>query len=40
MLAALLVIEKEKVRFEVQFEVRLQFKGGVLIRDKPVELTS
>lgn len=40
MLAALLVIEKEKVRFEVQFEVRLQFKGGVLVRDKPVELTS
>lgn len=38
MLAALLLVEKEKVRFEVSFEMRLEFKGGVLVRDKPVLL--
>jgi hypothetical protein len=38
MLAALLLVEKDKVRFELNFEVRMQFKGGVLVRDKPHRL--
>jgi hypothetical protein len=38
MIALTLDIEKDKVKISFVFELRLRFKGGVLIKDKPKEL--